>query len=111
MLRVIRFFLLCMVLLAVAIGSALVALRFAIHGREVRVPRLQGLTSAEAERLTSQQGLLLSVESRFYSADYPEGRIVSQLPAPEVKVRRGWKVRVAESLGSQRSSIPGVVGQ
>lgn len=111
MLRLIRLLLLCLVLLVVAITSALVAMRFAIHGREVSVPRLQGLTPAEAERLTSASGLVLSVESRFYSADFLEGQIVSQSPEPGIKVRRGWKVRVAESLGSQRSSTPGVVGQ
>lgn len=111
MLRVIRFFLLGLVLLVVSIASALVAMRFAIHGREVHVPRLQGLTTAEAERLTGNEGLVLSVESRFYSSDYPEGRIVSQSPAEGVKVRRGWKVRVAESLGSQRNTMPSVIGQ
>jgi len=111
MLRLVRFFLLGLVLLVVSITSALLAMRFAIHGREVRVPRLQGLTSAEAERLSSNEGLVLAVENHFYSTDYPEGRIVSQSPRPGIKVRRGWRVRVAESLGSQRISVPGVLGQ
>ena len=30
---------------------------------------------------------------------------------PEAKVRRGWQVRVAESLGPQRVEIPNVIGQ
>jgi beta-lactam-binding protein with PASTA domain len=111
MLRLLRFLLLGLVLLVVCIASALVAMRFAIHGREVRVPRLKGLTSAEAERLTGNEGLVLSVESHFYSADYPEGRIVSQSPLSGTRVRRGWKVRVAESLGSQQNSVPGVLGE
>jgi len=41
----------------------------------------------------------------------PEGRIVSQLPPAGALVRSGWRVRVAESLGPQRISIPNVIGQ
>lgn len=111
MLRLIKYFLLGLVLLFVCLASALLAMRFAIHGREVRVPRLIGLAPSDAERVTNSVGLVLSIDNRFYSADVPEGYIVSQLPAPDSKVRRGWKVRVAESLGPQRASIPNVVGE
>jgi beta-lactam-binding protein with PASTA domain len=109
--RLIRYFLLGLALLLVCLASALLSMRFAIHGREVRVPHLQGLTSVDAERLASSQGLVLFVENRFYSPDVPEGHIVSQAPAPETKVRRGWRIRVAESLGPQRSGVPNVIGQ
>ena len=86
-------------------------MRFAIQGREVRVPRLTGLTPVEAERIANSEGLVLSVESRFYSASVPEGRIVSQAPAQNSTVRRGWKIRVAESLGPQRAAVPNLIGQ
>jgi beta-lactam-binding protein with PASTA domain len=109
--RLIRYFLLGLALLLVCLASALLSMRFAIHGREVRVPHLQGLTPVDAERVASSQGLVLFVENRFYSPDVPEGHIVSQAPAPETKVRRGWKIRVAESLGPQRSGVPNVIGQ
>lgn len=36
---------------------------------------------------------------------------MSQLPLPGTKVRRGWQVRVAQSLGRTRVSIPDVTGQ
>ncbi len=36
---------------------------------------------------------------------------MSQLPVPGAKVRRGWLVRVAQSLGKMRVSIPDVTGQ
>ena len=109
--RLIRYFLLGLALLLVALTSALLSMRFAIHGREVRVPRLQGLTAVDAERVASSQGLVLIVENRFYSPEVPEGHIVTQAPPPETKVRRGWKIRVAESLGPQRSGVPNVIGQ
>src|SRR5579864_1150273 len=36
---------------------------------------------------------------------------MSQLPLPGTKVRRGWQVRVAQSLGPTRVSIPDVTGE
>lgn len=109
--KLLRYFLLALVLLLVFLGSALLAMRFAIHGREVRVPSLAGLTPVEAERMANANGLVLSVESRFYTPGTPQGRIVSQVPAPGIRVRRGWKILVAESLGPQRSAIPNLIGQ
>jgi len=109
--RLIKYFLLGLVLLLVGLSSALLSMRFAIHGREVRVPRFAGLAPADAERLASSQGLVLAIESHFYSADVPAGHILSQYPPPGTKVRRGWKIRLAESLGTQRASVPNVVGQ
>lgn len=106
-----RFVLLALVLLTVALVSALTAMRVAIHGREVVVPKLIGLTPPQAERLALQNGLLIDIEDRFYSADVAEGRVLSQLPPPGSKVRRGWRVRLAESLGPQHVVIPDVVGQ
>jgi len=103
--------LLALVLVTVAMVSALTAMRLAIHGREVEVPKLVGRTLREADQALLAVGLELDVESHFYSADVPEGRVVSQLPQPGMRVRRGRKVRVAESLGPQRAVIPSVVGQ
>jgi len=106
-----RIVLLGLVLVLVAMVSALTAMRFAIHGREATVPKLVGLTPADARREAAVNGLLLVTENRFYSADVPAGRIVSQLPQPGERVRRGWQVRVAESLGPQRRVIPNLLGE
>jgi eukaryotic-like serine/threonine-protein kinase len=102
--------LLVLFLLLVALVSALTTMRLAIHGHEVAVPKLVGLTPADAERAASAAGLHLAMEREYYSPQVPEGRIMSQLPEAGVHVRRGWRVRVAESLGPQRVIIPDVVG-
>ena len=106
-----RFVLLSLVLLLVAMVSGLTAMRFAIHGREVAVPALVGLTPVEAERAASGLGLQVEIERQYYSPQIPEGKIMSQLPLPGTKVRRGWQVRVAQSLGPTRVAIPDVTGQ
>jgi len=109
--KLLRYLLLSLVLLLVFCASALLAMRFAIQGREVRVPSLTGLTPAEAERVANNDGLVLAVDTRYYTPSVPRGRIVSQTPAPGNRVRRGWRVLVAESLGPQRAAIPELLGQ
>jgi beta-lactam-binding protein with PASTA domain len=106
-----RLILLALVLVIVALISALTAMRLAIHGREVAVPDLAGKSPAAARMIADQSGLELSVERQYYSPTVPEGKILSQLPPAGSRVRPGWQVRVAESLGPQRVVIPNVVGQ
>jgi beta-lactam-binding protein with PASTA domain len=103
-----RFAMMALVLVVVALVSALTAMRFAIHGQEVQVPGLVGLAPADAERAVAGSGLQLEVERQYYSPQIPEGRIMTQVPLPGTKVRRGWQVRVAQSLGPQRVAIPDV---
>lgn len=106
-----RFAVLALVLVIVAMISGLTAMRLAIHGQEVAVPALVGLTPGDAERSVSGLGLQMFIERQYYSARVPEGRIMSQLPLPGTKVRRGWQVRVAQSLGPTRVTVPDVTGQ
>lgn len=106
-----RFVLLALILLVVAMVSALTAMRFAIHGREVVVPDVTGKTPLEARRIAELNGFQFEVERQYYSATVPEGRVLSQVPAVGVRVRRGWQLRVAESLGPQRVVIPDVLGE
>jgi beta-lactam-binding protein with PASTA domain len=100
-----------LILLMVALVSALLAMRFAIHGREVAVPDLVGKTPVEARRVADASGFLFEIERQYYSPKVPEGRILSQLPPAGTKIRRGWQIRVAQSMGPQRMEIPNVLGQ
>jgi beta-lactam-binding protein with PASTA domain len=107
----IRYALMSLVLLAVAMASALITMTLAIHGHEIAVPDLTGKTAAEARRLAEASGLELSIERQYYSAKIPQGRILSQMPPAGMKVRRGWQIQIAESLGPQRITIPSVLQQ
>jgi eukaryotic-like serine/threonine-protein kinase len=106
-----RFALLSLILVVVALVSALTAMRLAIHVHEVDVPNVVGKTPAEARRDAEENGLRLEIERQYYSTDVAEGKILSQAPLAGSKVRRGWTVRVAQSLGPQRVTIPNVIGQ
>ncbi len=99
-----------MLLVAVALLAAITTMHFAIHGAEVQVPSLKGMTVADARSETAGLGLNLNVDNRYYSADVAPGHILSQSPAPETVVRREWQVRVSESLGPQMVEVPNTVG-
>ena len=109
--RFFQFLLLALVLLAVAMISALTAMRLAIHGHQVRVPNVVGATVGEARKGALAAGLLFDREGGFYSREVPEGRVLSQAPTPGTLVRRGWHLRVAESLGAQRTAAPDLLKQ
>ena len=101
---------LLMLLVAVALLAAITTMNFAIHGAEVQVPPLKGMTVADARSETAGLGLNLNVDNRYYSGDVATGHILSQSPAPGTVVRREWQVRVAESLGPQKVDVPDTVG-
>ncbi len=112
--RINRFFnivLGALAMLIVALLSAFITMRLAIHGREVKIPNLTGLTLAEASKQTRSLGLRLTLENRFYSPSTPPGHILGQYPAAGSTVRRQWAVRVTESLGAQQVAIPDLLGQ
>jgi beta-lactam-binding protein with PASTA domain len=108
--RFFRYVLRVLVLSVVFLASALTAMRFAIHGRQTTIPKVVGLSKTQAERLLADHGLVLDEGDRYFSSDVPPGRVMSQAPQPGLKVRRGWHVRVAESMGPQRVVIPDLIG-
>ncbi|HEV2215460.1 MAG TPA: PASTA domain-containing protein [Terracidiphilus sp.] len=97
-------------LVGLAMLSALVTMHFVIHGAEVDVPALKGMTVAQARSQTAGMGLNLDVDNRYYSAEVPAGHILTQSPTPGTIVRREWRVRVSESLGPQRVDVPNALG-
>ena len=108
--RFFSFVLRALVLVVVFLASFLTAMRLAIHGRKTTVPKIIGLSQSQAERLLADNGLILDQGDRYFSSDVPPGRVMSQVPAAGLQVRRGWHVRIAESMGPQRVVIPDLIG-
>lgn len=102
---------LVMLLVVVALTAAIITMHFAIHGAEVQVPSLKGMTVADARSETAGLGLNLDVDNRYYSGEVAPGHILTQSPAAGTVVRRAWTVRVSESLGPQKVDVPDTVGQ
>lgn len=110
MLQIFRALSAVLALVAISLVSALITMRLAIHGAEVRVPSLTGLTvPAVVERLHAE-GLEVAIDGHFYSTTQPAGHVLTQSPQPGTLVRKSWRVRVTESLGQQKTAIPAVDG-
>jgi eukaryotic-like serine/threonine-protein kinase len=101
---------LLLLLVAVTLLAAITTMHFAIHGAEVQVPALKGMTVVEARSQTAGLGLNLDVDNRYYSAEVAAGHILTQSPPAGTIVRREWRVRVSESLGPQKVEVPDTVG-
>ena len=99
-----------LILLAIALVSALITMRLAIHGAEVRVPALSGLTLSEAAAKLHDHRLETGIDGHFYSITQPAGHVLTQSPAPGTLVRRSWRVRITVSLGPQKTAIPSLDG-
>ena len=109
--RFFQFVIVVLLLSVVGLLSAVTTMHFAIHGAEVTVPDFRGLTEADAMRKAAAMDLNFTVDDRFYSANVPAGRILTQSPLPATRVRREWQVRTTQSLGPQKVAIPSVLAQ
>ncbi len=101
--RFFRWLVRVLVLIVVFMASALTAMRFAIHGRQTTVPKIVGMTPHEAETALGDQRTCAGPDRPLLQRrNSRRARIISQVPLPGEQVRRGWRVRVAESMGPQR---------
>ena len=104
-----RMCLLVFVLAAAAFLSAVMAMRFAIQGREVDMPNLAGKTSADVQTLLRSRGLQLIVADRVYS-DLPANTVVRQSPPAGEHMKVSQDAHVVLSLGPQNVTIPELEG-
>lgn len=77
------------------------------------VPRVEGLSRAEAANVLGDQGLQLrGVEgSGRYDEKVPAGHVARQSPDARTLVKRGSGVTVVLSLGPQRVEVPELAGK
>jgi eukaryotic-like serine/threonine-protein kinase len=110
MLQIFRALSAVVLLVTIALVSALITMRLAIHGAEVQVPLLQGRTVPQAVVELRAKGLQAGIDGHYYSATRPVGVVLTQSPAPGTLVRKSWRVRMIVSLGPQKVAIPSVDG-
>lgn len=80
------------------------------HGREFPLPQVVGKSESEAQEILMRQELSLQVAGREFSANRPEGVILSQLPEAGMPVKAGRSVKVVISAGVRVSEVPDLVG-
>ncbi|HEX4004088.1 MAG TPA: PASTA domain-containing protein [Candidatus Acidoferrales bacterium] len=97
--------LLLFILSSVAFLSALTAMRFAVQGREVKMPNVVGVKAAQAQQILGQHGIGIRIEDRLYS-NLPVDAVVRQSPQANMQVKVGQNAHVVLSLGPQKVTIP-----
>lgn len=97
---------------------ALAILGFTLHslgifggGDEVIVPDLKNLTFEEAEKELAKLELKIEKGDEVDSPDVEEGKITSQTPSADTKVKKGKTIVVNISKGKKAGVIPNVVSQ
>jgi eukaryotic-like serine/threonine-protein kinase len=97
------------VLASVTFLSAIIAMRYAIQGREVVLPNVVGKTTQQAQQRLAIIGVGFKVEDKVYS-NLPVGEVVRQSPPPAEHVKAGADEHVVISLGPQKVTIPDLYG-
>lgn len=105
-----RVALLVFILAAAAFLSAITAMRLAIQGREVEMPKVMGKSAADAQAILAGRGLGFRVADRVYS-DLPVNHVVRQSPSPRTHMKVAQKAHVVLSLGRREISIPALEGR
>ena len=105
-----RMALLLFILASVAFLSALLAMRFAIQGRDVTMPDVVGKKMMEAQQVLQNNHLGIRVEDRVYDK-LPVDAVVRQSPQAKTQVKTGQNAHVVLSLGPQSATIPTLQSQ
>src|SRR5712671_397185 len=105
-----RMCLLVFVLASAAFLSAVMAMRFAIQGREVDMPNLVGKSSADALAILQGRGLQLKIADRVYS-NLPLNAVVRQSPPAGEHMKVSQDAHAVLSLGPQNVTTPPLVGE
>jgi serine/threonine-protein kinase len=102
--------LLLFILIAVAFLSAITAMRFAIQGREVEMPRIVGAPVGNAQAVLGSRQLGMRIADHIYN-ELPRDTVVRQSPPPGTRVKVGQRAHVIVSLGPQQVTVPELEGK
>ena len=88
-----------------------VTLWILVPPERVLVPEVVGKEVIKALEIANQAGLLLKIKGKEYSPKIPRGIVISQVPRPGVKVRKGRAIEVVVSKGLKVIEAPKLEGK
>ena len=98
------------VVVAACIGVAIWLSKYTLHGEEIEVPALYGMSEESATFLLESQGLRASVADSGYNKRLPANAVLAQNPATGSKVKAGRTIYMTiNSLTSPTVAIPDLV--
>lgn len=98
-------------LLVLAILMDTIIMRIVVrHGEECFVPYITNMSLKAARVKLKENGLKMTVALEEFSAEYPKGTVISQLPEQGATVKKGMSIRVTVSKGSASAVVPNLRG-
>lgn len=82
--------------------------------KEVKLPKLVGMSQEEAKKVAEDLKLVFEVSTEEYNPDVEQGHVISQNPVYSEKyssVKEGSTVSVVISKGTEKTTVPKVVGK
>jgi len=96
--------------LVVAGVSAYVAILVLVPRENIPVPEVVGRQLKEAVFILSKSELSVRVVGKRFSANVPEDVVISQIPPPGTRVRKGRTIELVVSGGARLLAVPSLVG-
>ena len=97
-------FMVLFVLIMVA-GSWIWLRKFTLHGEEVVVPNVKGMTADDARRALEQNGLSGVVTDSGYNKAFPLGTVLDQVPASDSRVKPGREIYLTTNT-TRKPTLP-----
>ncbi len=108
----IRLFLLVLLAIGVVALSAFVTTRvlsgITVQEEDVEVPYVQGYSKEEAENILKNAGLVMEVQARVESEEYPKDYVVKQEREKGYRLKKGSTLGVTLSEGAKKVLVPDV---
>ena len=104
------------ILILILIGYGVAAMKyfgfnpFGGSGDDISAPNVINMTVDQAQNEVNPKGLNIVIKSQEYSNQVGEGKIISQTPSPDTKLKKGDSIGVIVSKGNSKVPVPNVVG-
>lgn len=89
-----------------ALGTAFLTVRLSARGSSVVVPALTGMDMKQVKHAMLQKGLEMAISGEDFSESYPAGCVIGQQPAAGSRLKRGRRVKLMLSRGSEVITMP-----
>ena len=105
------------ILIMILIGYGVIAVKYFGNpftmndsAEEIVAPNVINMTVEQAQNAVSGKGINIVVKSQEYSNEVGEGKIITQTPSPDTKLKKGDSIGVVVSKGNSKVPVPNVVG-
>lgn len=92
--------------LATALACAFLTVRLTARGSSVSVPALAGMDVKQVRQALKASGLELAITGEEWSDAAPAGCVISQAPVAGARVKKGRRVKLTLSKGSEILTMP-----